>query len=65
MSTNLVHCRLEVLNIQRVVLLAMDPKILNLVERDGLILGGLLVWRLVALRISPKQGHNRKQLLPK
>ena len=28
----------------------MDSKVLNLAERDGLVLRGLLIWRLVVLR---------------
>ena len=35
-----------------VILLAMHSKVLNLVERNGLILGGIIVWWLVAFWVS-------------
>ena len=35
-----------------VILLAMHSKVLNLVERNGLILGGIIIWWLVALWVS-------------
>jgi hypothetical protein len=53
--TDLIHGRLKVLNVQGVVLLAMHAEILDLVEGNGLVLGGLLVWGLVPLRVGPEQ----------
>jgi hypothetical protein len=53
--TDLIHGRLEVLNVEGVVLLAMHAEILDLVEGNGLVLGGLLVWGLVPLRVGPEQ----------
>ena len=35
-----------------VILLAMHSKVLNLVQRNGLILGGVIIWRLVALWVG-------------
>ena len=40
---------LEEGDVQAVVLLAVHPKVLDLVQRDGLVLRGWLVWRLVVL----------------
>ena len=47
----LVHRRLEIGHVERVVGLAVDAKVLNLVERNCLVLAGLLIRRLVALGI--------------
>ena len=46
----LVHHRLEVGDLERVVRLAVDAEILNLAQRDGLVFAGAVIWRLVACR---------------
>ena len=46
-----VQGRLEVGDVQGVVLLAVDAKVLDLVQGDGLVLGRPFIRRLVALTI--------------
>ncbi len=44
-----VQAALEVADVQAVVGVGVHPKVLYLAERDGLVLRGLLIWRLVVL----------------
>ena len=48
----LVHSRLEVLNVEGVVLLTMNTEVLDLVKGNGLVLVVALVGGLVTLRIG-------------
>jgi hypothetical protein len=36
-------------------LLGVHSKVLNLAQRDGLVLVGSLIWGLVALRVRPER----------
>ena len=49
-----IETRLEVGEIERVVLLAVDAKVLDLVEGDGLVFGGRVIGGLVALGVGAK-----------
>ena len=45
-----VQAALEVADVQAVVGVGMHPEVLDLAQRDGLVLRGLLIWRLVVLQ---------------
>ena len=45
-----VQAALEVGDVQAVVGVGVHSKVLNLAERDGLVLRRLVVWRLVVLQ---------------
>ena len=47
-----IHPRLEVGDVKTVVLLAVDTKVLDLVQGNCLILTGALVWGLVTLGVG-------------
>lgn len=48
----IVKSRLEDLDVDLVVLIRMDTKILNLAERDGLVLGGSGIGRGIVLWVG-------------
>ena len=47
-----IHPRLKVSDVKAVVLLAVDTKVLDLVQGNGLVLTGALVWWLVTLGVG-------------
>ena len=49
--------RLEKRDVKRIILVGVHPEILDLVQRDRLILGLRLVWRLITLRICAKSSN--------
>ena len=40
--------------IKPVILLAMHSKVFNLVQRNGLVFRGIIIWWLVAFGVSPE-----------
>lgn len=47
----------EVSDVELIVLLAVDTKVLDFVQRNRLVLGWFFVWRLVALRVRSESSE--------